>query len=318
MSEKLYGNTPCFLGAKKLQIQKKESLEDRDVLVYGVPWEGAVTWGDYTGCELAPKVIRLNSARYSGYLPELDHIDVLEHYKLGDLGDVDVVPADTEETMSRIEKFAANVWQSGKFPVAFGGDHGITYPIVKALGKEIQGKVGIIHLDAHYDNHPDYEGDQFARSTPFHRIYESESVRNESIVHMGIHGPRNKPETGKYANEIGATTITVRDIRKAGNNLEGLAKQAYDIASTGTEAVYLSICSDVLDFAFNPGGPVDGNGLTSYELLELVHEFAKLGIRGMDYVEVYPQQDANDNSSHFVTYAVLYALAGKLANEGKV
>ena len=89
------------------------------------------------------------------------------------------------------------------------------------------------------------------------------------------------------------------------------------IASEGTEAVYLSICSDVLDFAFNPGGPVDGNGLTSYELVELVHEFAKLGIRGMDYVEVYPQQDTNDNSSHFVSTVVLYALAGRILNQQK-
>ncbi|WP_337020264.1 agmatinase family protein [Oceanobacillus massiliensis] len=314
MEEKIYGNTPCYLGGKKVSL-KDGNYNDRDVLVYGVPWEGSVTWGDYTGCELGPKVIRLNAARYSGYLPELDHLDVLSHYTIGDLGDVDVVPADTPETMDRIEKFASGVWKTGKFPVAFGGDHGITYPIVKALSEEIQGKVGIIHLDAHYDNHPDYEGDLYARSTPFHRIYESESVRNESIVHMGIHGPRNQPETGKYAEEVGATTISVREIRRAGTNLTELASKAYSIASEGTEAVYLSICSDVLDFAFNPGGPVDGNGITSYELLELVHEFARLGIRGMDYVEVYPQQDTNDNSSHFVTYAVLYALAGKILGE---
>ncbi|WP_121614710.1 agmatinase family protein [Virgibacillus halodenitrificans] len=310
---KLYGNTPCFLKGKKVNL-KDNSTNDQDVLIYGVPWEGAVTWGNYTGCELGPKVIRLNSARYSGYLPELDGIDVLSHYKIGDLGDVDVLPADTIETMNRIENFASEVWKTNKFPVAFGGDHGITYPIVKALSEEVDGQVGIIHLDAHYDNYKDYQGDLYARSTPFHRIYESESVRNESIVHMGIHGPRNAPETGKYAEEVGATTISVREIRKA-KDLAELAKKAYDIASKGTEAVYLSICSDVLDFAFNPGGPVDGNGLTSFELLELVHEFAKLGIRGMDYVEVYPQQDTNDNSSHFVTYAVLYALAGNILHE---
>ena len=318
MTETLYGNTPCFLGAQKLDVNERESMEEADVLVYGVPWEGAVTWGDYTGCELAPKVIRINAARYSGYLPELDHLDVLAHYKFGDLGDVDVVPADTPETMKRIEEFALNVWNSAKFSVAFGGDHGITYPIVKALSEEIDGKVGMIHLDAHYDNHSDYEGDPYARSTPFHHIYNSEGVRNESIVHLGIHGPRNKPETGKYADEVGATTITIRDIRKSGNELQDVVKRAYQIASDGTDAVYLSICSDVLDFAFNPGGPVDGNGLTSYELLELIYEFAKRGICGMDYVEVYPQQDTNDNSSHFVTYAVLYALAGKLVSEGRI
>src|SRR5690625_267884 len=150
MKSNLYGNTPCFLKADN--SSKSKNVSKYDAVVYGVPWEGAVTWGDYTGCELAPKVIRLNSERYSGYLPELDHLDVLQHYRLGELGDVDVVPADSEETMERIKKHAAKVWQSDKFPVVFGGDHGITYPIVQALSENINGKVGIIHLDAHYDN----------------------------------------------------------------------------------------------------------------------------------------------------------------------
>ncbi|WP_284139159.1 MULTISPECIES: agmatinase family protein [unclassified Virgibacillus] len=313
MGEKLYGNTPCFLGGKKTTLDEA-ARQNFDVLVYGVPWEGAVTWGDYTGCELGPKVIRLNSARYSGYLPELDHIDVLEHYTIGDLGDVDVVPADTLETVRRIEGFATNVWNTGAFPVAFGGDHGITFPIVKAMAEQVDGEIGVIHLDAHYDNHPHFEGDQYARSTPFHNIYTCEGIRNESIVHMGIHGPRNEPQTGKYAKEVGATTITSREIRFA-SSLKEIAEEAYQIASKGTKAVYLTICSDVLDFAFNPGGPVDGNGLTSFELLELVYAFAEFGICGMDYVEVYPQQDANDHSSHFVTNAVLYALAGTIRHQ---
>ncbi|WP_027963391.1 agmatinase family protein [Halalkalibacillus halophilus] len=311
----IYGNTPCFLGGKKVAFDDQE-IDLKDVLIYGVPWEGAVTWGDYTGAELGPKVIRLSSARYSGYLPELDEIDVFEHYKLGDLGDVDVVPANVEETMRRIENFSSKVWNTGKFPVAFGGDHGITYPIVKALGEKVDGKVGIIHLDAHYDNMPSHEGDLYARSTPFMRLYEDDNVRNESIVHMGIHGPRNKPETGKYAKEAGATTITSREIRKA-NDIEAMAEKAYNIASEGTEAVYLSICSDVLDFAFNPAGPVDGNGLTSFELVELVHAFTKKGVKGMDLVEIYPIQDDNDFSSHLASTIILYALAGNIIKEQK-
>ena len=89
------------------------------------------------------------------------------------------------------------------------------------------------------------------------------------------------------------------------------------MASKDVDCVYLSICSDVLDFAFNPGGPVDGNGLTSYELLTLVHEICKQGVIGMDFVEVYPQQDSNQNSAHFVSTVVLYALAGVIANKAE-
>lgn len=310
--ENIYGNTPCFLGAQN--ISKDKATDEVDAIIYGVPWEGAVTWGDYTGCELGPKVMRLCSARYSGYLPELDHIDVLEHMKLGDIGDVDVVPADAEETMRRINKFSGKLWESGKFLIGLGGDHGITYPIVKALTEQQGKKVGIIHLDAHYDNMPSHNGDQFARSTPFKRLYETDGVRNESIIHTGIHGPRNKPESGKNAKEAGAVTITINDIRAAGD-LKAYAAEIYEMASKDVDCVYLSICSDVLDFAFNPGGPVDGNGLSSFELLTMVHEICKLGVIGMDFVEVYPQQDPNQFSAHLASTIVLYALAGEILNK---
>ncbi|OLS38985.1 agmatinase [Alkalihalophilus pseudofirmus] len=313
MTENIYGNTPPFLGAIN---GTTESTEDSDVLIYGVPWEGAVTWGDYTGCELGPKVMRLCSGRYSGYLPELDHIDVFEHLKLADMGDVDVVPADVIETMNRVESFAGDMWDSGKFPLALGGDHGITYPIVKALTERTGKKVGILHLDAHYDNMPHHDGDKYARSTPFARLYELDGVRNESLIHAGIHGPRNKPESGKFAREAGAKTVTINDIREA-KEIRKLAADLYDQASEGVDVVYLSICSDVLDFAFNPGGPVDGNGLTSYELLTLIYEFTKRGIVGMDFVEVYPQQDPTNVSSHFASMIALYALAGVVEHQKK-
>jgi len=304
----IYGNTPCFLDAKN--ISKSKATDEVDAIIYGVPWEGAVTWGDYTGVELAPKVERLSSARYSGFLPELDGIDVLEYLKLGDYGDVDTIPADVEETMNRIEKFVDPLWESGKFLIGLGGDHGITYPILRSLTKQGK-KVGIVHLDAHYDNLPNHKGDQYARCSPFKRLYEEEGVRNESIIHTGIHGPRNEPTAGRNAKEAGAVTITVNDIKES-NDLKAFAKEIYDMASKDVDCVYLSICSDVLDYAFNPGGPVDGNGLSSHELLTIVHEICKLGVIGMDFVEVYPQQDPNQFSAHLATTIVLYALAGEI------
>lgn len=313
MKENIYGNIPCFLGAENLV---KKGAYDTDVIFYGAPFEGESTWGDYTGVELGPKQIRSSSARYSGYLPELDHVDVNEHLTFGDAGDIPFVAHDNEQSYKNIEDFSGELWKTGKFLVGFGGEHGVTYPILKALADSGK-KVGIIHLDAHYDNMPDYEGEIYARNTPFMRLYETEGVRNESIIHTGIHGPRNKPDTGRYAKENGAVTITINDIRET-KDLRAYAKEIYDLAATDVDVVYLSICSDVLDFAYNPGGPVDGNGLTSYELLTLIHEFGKHGLVGMDYVEIYPMMDANQNSSHFVSYAVLYVLAGHLKHLGKI
>ncbi|SDN46730.1 agmatinase family protein [Alkalicoccus daliensis] len=309
MAKNIYGNTPCFLNSINL-VEEPHRENEMDVVVYGVPWEGAVTWGDFTGCELGPKVIRLSSGRYSGYLPELDHIDVFSHLKMGDKGDVAVTPAEPEETMEKIRSFAKDIWKGNSFPIAFGGDHGITYPIIEGLIEATDKKVGIIHLDAHYDNNDHSNGDPYGRGAPFKRLYETEGVVNEALVHMGIHGPRNKPQNGKDAQAAGAKTITIQDIRRA-ESARAIAREAYASASEGTDVVYLSICSDVLDHAFNPGGPVDGNGLNSFELLEIVHEVCKLGVVGMDFVEVYPQQDTTDFSSHFASFIALYALAGE-------
>ncbi|MNW41426.1 Agmatinase [compost metagenome] len=311
----IYGNTPCYLGAKN--IVTNPNVDDIDVIVYGVPWEGAVTWGDLTSCELGPKMIRLSSARYSGYLPELNHINVFDHIKLGDLGDVDVVPSDVKQTMDRICSFAKRVWSLSKFPVALGGDHSITYPILKALTENIYGKVGVIHIDAHYDNNNDYKGDRFGRSSPFARIYELDGVNNKNIVHFGIHGPRNKAENGVLAREVGTTTVTMNDIRLRSNELPKLVEEIYTIAKSNADYVYLSICSDILDHAFNPGGPVDCNGLTPHELLTVVYEICKLGIVGMDFVEIYPNQDQTNYSSHLVTTVLLYAFAGWIENRKK-
>lgn len=306
MAEKnIYGNTPPMLGAKNLTDATELNT---DVLFYGVPWEASSTWGDYTGVEIGPKQMRLSSGRYSTYLPELDHINIEDHLTFGDVGDVAVNPHNVPETVDIIEGFTKNLWNSGKFLVGLGGDHSVTYPIVKALTNTGK-KVGIIHLDSHYDNYDEFEGDKYARSTPFKRLYETEGVRNESLIHAGIKGPRNKPENGKAAKDAGAVTLTINDIR-AQDDLKAYANEIYDMASKDVDVVYLTICSDVLDFAFNPGGPVDGNGLNSYELLTMIYEFGKRGLCGMDYVEVYPMQDANQNSAHFVSTAVLYVLAG--------
>src|SRR5690625_5684340 len=113
MKSNLYGNTPCFLKADN--SSKSKNVSKYDAVVYGVPWEGSVTWGDYTGCELGPKVIRLCSARYSGYLPELDHINIFDHIKMTDIGDIDVVPADVDETIYRIERFVSSLWKQNRF-----------------------------------------------------------------------------------------------------------------------------------------------------------------------------------------------------------
>ena len=301
----LFGGLPTMLGGPPLDLGSKG--QGPDIVFLGVPWEGTLTWGSYSGCELSTKTVRQASARYGAYLPEYD-LDAAAHLSWADAGDVAVVPGDPDATMAAIRSATAKVYGRGAVPFIFGGDHSYTPEAVAALAESTPGRVGVIHLDAHLDNMDEYAGDPFARCSPLYRILHQEGVRPQSVVHFGIRGPRNSPYQTALAKESGARVMTIKEIRDKG--LVPALQEALALAHQDTEAVYLTICSDILDAAHNPGGPPDFGGLSSHELFEVVHRTARAGIRGMDMVEVYPLQDPHNRSSHLAVWTFVQALVG--------
>ena len=87
-------------------------------------------------------------------------------------------------------------------------------------------------------------------------------------------------------------------------------KKALGLAGDGTDAIYVSICSDILDVANNPAGPPDPCGLTSFELAVALHECGKEKCEAIDLVELYPPNDPNRTSFHVIAWMVIYFLAG--------
>lgn len=299
----IYSGVPAFMGLPPLS---EEDLPNHDVIIMGAPWEGICTTGDFTGCELATKTIRKASLRYGGFLPEFDY-DLFDYISAGDFGDSAYFPGDSKRTFASIEEKAGKIYGAGKKSVCFGGDHSITIPMLRALSSCVNGKIGIVHFDAHFDNMPSYLGtEQYARCSPIHRAYEMAGVGN--IAHVGIRGPRNNCLGNKLVRDNGAKLITSFEIHK--RKIEEIAAEIKEFVWQGAAAVYITICSDVLDVSGNPGGPADFAGLTSYQLLSLVHGLASEGIAGMDYVEVYPPQDHAGISSHAAAWAGIYALSG--------
>lgn len=306
----VYGDTPSFLGA---DVVKPVDAGGRyDVLVGGVPWEGTITWGTYTGCELAPRSIRHAAARYGGFLPEYD-IDLFDHLKLGDVGDLAVNPNDPAETMERVYRTGCDICRQGAIPVFLGGDHSFTPEIVRALGDCGEGKIGVIHFDAHMDNSESFGRDRYPRCGPLHRVSEIGKVRRESIVHLAVRGPRNSPWQVRHARDMGASIFTIRDIRQKG--IDAVLREALAAAREGTSRIYVTICSDCIDAAFNPGGPADFNGLFPAELFSALYTLGEEGIAGMDFVEVYPMQDPNGFSSHLAAWSIIHGLAGMAARK---
>lgn len=301
----IYGDTPSFLG---VNILKQNIMEKTyDVILTGVPWEGTVTWGSYTGCELAPRTIRHCSARYGGFLPEYE-LDLFDYLKLGDAGDVNVNINDPAETMKNVYDMMRIIYKNQSIPFVLGGDHSFTPEIIKALSENCDGDIGIIHFDSHFDNSSAFGNDRYPRCGPIHRIAQIDKVRKKSIVHIGIRGPRNSPSQFEYAKKMGAKIVTIRDIRKYG--MDTIIEDTINIAHQNTKHVFVTICSDCIDAAYNPGGPADFNGLSPYELFSALFSIGKAGIAGLDYVEVYPNQDPQSFSSHLACWAIIHALVG--------
>ena len=308
----VYGDTPSFLG---VPVEPQSGpVRGYDVIFAGVPWEGTITWGSYAGCELAPRSIRHAAARYGGFLPEYD-INVFDYLKMADIGDVPVHAMDARATMQGVYDAMKGVFENGSTPVVLGGDHSFTPETIRALADHSDGEIGLIHLDAHFDNSPEFANERLARCSPIHRIAQIERVRTSSIAHVGIRGPRNSPEQLAIAKTMGARIFTMGDIRQRG--FDAVMQNALNVAHERTKHVFVTMCSDCFDAGFNTGGPADFNGLTPRELLPWLFTIGEQGISGADYVEVYPTMDPNGRSSHLAAWSLIYLLAGMASKKKK-
>lgn len=309
---RVYGNIPSFLG---VPVSKDAgSLAGYNAAVFGVPWEGPITWGDPggSGCDQVPGLIRVEAARYGGFIPELE-TDILEALKITDYGDVLTHPGSIEKTLLAVKEKSFDVFSRGLFSLIYGGDHSFTPEIIDSLCKNTPGKVGLINFDSHFDNLDEYDGEPCARCCPVNRIAHIPGIKTDSIVHFGIRGPRNSRYGYDFAREIGATVLTIRQIRSMG--FAEALKQAIALAKDGTERFYVSVCSDAIDPAYNPAGPPDPDGLTSHEILSAAYETCLSGAAGFDFVEIYPHQANAAVSLHLAIWIGMYALAG-FANKG--
>ena len=163
------------------------------------------------------------------------------------------------------------------FPIlTLGGDHSITYPIMRA-GDQVHGKLSILHIDAHADLYEEFEGDRFSHACPFARILEDGLT--EELVQVGIR-TMTKSQL-KVAEKYGVKVIPMN---------------TYSIVKIPelTGPLYLSLDLDGLDPAFAPGvSHHEPGGFSSRQVLEIIQSI-KAPLVGADIVEYNPKRDIND------------------------
>ena len=229
--------------------------------------------------------------RVGPFEPVLRLAPVVDH-KLADVGDIPFSSRySLEQSHADIEAYFAKVVDAGVVPLAVGGDHSITYPIMRAIGRSRP--VGMIHIDAHCDTSGALEGSRFHHGAPFRMAVLDGVLDPERSIQIGIRG--SSEINAEFSYDSGMTVIHAEELAQMG--VAAVIEKARSVVGDGP--TYVTFDIDSLDPAFAPGtGTPEVGGLTTREALELLRGFAGLDVIGGDVVEVAPQYDNTSITAH--------------------
>ncbi len=269
--EMTYGGALSFL-----RRRYSRDLANIDVAVSGIPFDCAVTYR--SGSRLGPRAIRAASVQLAELKAFPFGFDPFEHLSVVDYGDCFIDPHHPETVIETIEGHIKKITDAGVIPLSLGGDHFVTYPILKAIAAK-HGPVSLLHFDAHCDTWED-DGKRFDHGSMFLRAKNENLIDVSRSCQVGIRTYNDS--------DHGFDILTAPWVHR-----EGVDKTIEAIKSRiGSNKVYLTFDIDCLDPAFAPGTgtPVPG-GLSSAQALAIVRGLGDLNLVGADVVEVCPSYD---------------------------
>jgi len=272
----------------KFPIHSDLETLSADVAIFGIPWDEGV--GYRPGTRFGPRSLREYSTRFAfheraakkcGYWDIQNRKRYLEKMSLVDGGDQDVLYLDVEKTFSAVTGSVRKMLSAKALPVILGGDHSITFPVVRAFQKIKP--LHLIHLDAHLDYNDSVEGVKLANGSPIKRISELGFVGE--IVQIGMRGIRAREDAFKDSMSRGNKIVTMSDFRRRG--IDAVLSQI----PKGN--LYVTIDIDVLDPSIAPGtSSPEFEGMTYNEMQALLRGIASRGkVVGFDLTEVNPFLD---------------------------
>jgi len=236
--------------------------EEYNIAIIGIPFDEKSCY--LRGASKGPQAIRAASTgKAINPWTELG-ANLEEEIILSDLGDVDV-SGDFLDVFSRVEEIILKILEKKAVPVVMGGDHSISYPVVKAFARKFK-PLDILHFDAHPDLYEEMYGDRYSHACPFARIMEEGLAQN--LVQVGIRAATGQQRA--KASEHGVRMIEMKDIKGS-----------------------LSLDMDALDPAFAPGvAHHEAGGLSTRQAIDILHAL-DARIVGLDVVEVHPDRDVS-------------------------
>ncbi len=280
--ESLYGTHSEATYAGVTSFMRRRYSRDLcgvDLVVSGVPFDTATT--NRPGTRFGPRAIRAASVQSAWERHYPWAFDPFDHLAVIDYGDCDSDHSQPQKTPAAIEAHAERILDAGCAMLTLGGDHFISYPLLKAHAKK-HGPISLVHFDAHSDTWPDADesGQGINHGTMFYHAAREGLVDPSRSVQIGLRTTND--------DVMGFQVIEAREVHR--NTPQIIAEMIR--ARVGDNPVYLTFDIDCLDPAFAPGTgtPVCG-GLNTHQALEILRGLRGINLIGMDVVEVSPPYD---------------------------
>lgn len=244
------------------------------ITLLGLPWDGSSSFE--RGAADAPPRIRaaLHSPSSNSFNERGD--EVTSPQTLADAGDLDL-SADATEARERIEIAVRNILADADKPLLLGGDHSVTYPILRAFRD--RGPLTVLHFDAHGDIYDHFEGDHYSHACPFARVMEEKLATRLIQVGLRTLTPHQRSQSAKFGTELfGAERW----------------REVTPVIAAVTGSVYVSLDIDVLEPMLAPGlSHPEPGGLSVRDVLEVLAAL-RPPVIGADVVEYNPRHDVRD------------------------
>jgi guanidinopropionase len=288
LSIPMYSGVPTLLRAPH-----RESLEGLDIALVGVPSEFTLY---RNGTRLGPNQMRAVSAMVRPVNGET-LLNPHELCTVADVGDAPVNPLNLAATNALLQEYYESLAAADVRPVSAGGDHGVTLPILRAIG-DPDSPVAILQIDSHHDTHGSIFGEPDNHASFVRRVIEEGIVEPTAVFQVGIRGTLYNPNDLDWAREHGVNVMRAEEFFDIG--LERAVERMLEVV--GDRRVYITIDLDGVDPTIAPGtGVPEPAGLSHRDCRAFVQALGEHDVIGADVVELSPPLDPTGGTARIAT-----------------
>jgi len=284
-----FAGLPTFMRLPYLDMDDPR-MGEVDLGIVGVPWDSGTT--NRPGPRHGPRQLRDLSTMIRAGNP-VTGIYPFSLANCADLGDVSVNPSDIQDSLDRISRHYDKLVDRGIIPMTMGGDHLVSLPVLRALGKEAP--LGLIQFDSHTDLFDSYfGGTKFTHGTPFRRAVEEGLVDPKRFVQVGIRGTAYNTDDIEWGEAQGIRIIRIEEVFERG--IASVMQEVRQIV--GDQPTYCTFDIDFIDPAYAPGtGTPEIGGPNSFQGQQCIRALDGINLVGADLVEVSPPFDPNGTTA---------------------